>query len=1064
MITIERARLDLQTGREAFATELYGRWDSLYPTIVERVIDEVLCRYDREDEVIRLESVCLDLGEIGEPEFYREFPKRLAEKLDDFFADCLKFRGKYPMEVIPVFTDKTKALLFFLLYGFFVQGTPVEFRGLAVLLKEVIENNGARFIHFLKEYGNVPSIRERLVFQFSDEELEIIVKAAEPSEAAFIQVYVRYLIVSHGRLGHPEITAQDHRNVVWQVVLAYLLYDSGSFFSRKQMVWQTVRELAAHFNIDSFYLLQLLTAGLKKFTEEWVLMPELLAIFSDLRQEGAEETPEVGAIAAIVRSTEALSSESRDRLCRLLSRPDSCRRVLAELKEEEIVRLVEWIIPAESPFIIEYARSLDREKERGMLEGKAGHEFRLLKWEFLFLILLDSPVAFFQRARFVMAVVYRIARHYNLDALVLLAFLCADTEGLPERLAEVLRELYEMEIGSRYANVPDKAGENIRNLSELSRLTILLSHPVTARWFLQNIPETQIYRLTEIIIPAESAFVVSYAQSLDREKERGMLEGKAGTEFRLLKWEFIFLVILSSPVSVFHRKYFVRSVLGQLAAHYNLATSLLLDYFFRIEIRTALPESLQQVIAELWEEERMQTAVHTTEANPYFGDIFAIFSKRREISGQMWERAGIGFVLELLQNYRNPGVSEFIGKWKKQLWDILFRSVEHVEWLRKKISVTQGLWDFLTAEYGEEKCVAAFVEKRVDCSEWKECSVAVWQVVLKNGNTDVVFWWLNNRPEAVRDMWRQCSPREEQQIWESLSGNEKLQKLWLDRLGQMPVRQVLGIFEELKKKFSFFPGEQVWLAWLMPYTGQRYANYSVKEILKLVWQRLTAFLPERKCEEIILHVKEQAGNHEYKILEIMIQEQKTPEENAGEKVTGLWRLDKPENEAIRLDIENAGLVLLAPYCPVLFRHLGYLTDKDFKDLDCRIRAAFLLQYMLYERCEFQESELSLNKLLTGCVMEQAFPKRVELTGEEKKWCGDMLKGAMGNWDKMRNTSSQGFRDSFLIRKGILQETGDFWQLGVEERGYDILLDSLPWNYSPIKFPWMEKPIYVNWRK
>lgn len=118
--------------------------------------------------MIRLESICLDLGEIGEPEFYREFPKRLAEKLDDFFADCLKFRGKYPMEVIPVFTDKTKALLFFLLYGFFVQGTPVEFRGLAVLLKEVVENNGARFIHFLKEYGNVPSIRERLVFQFSD--------------------------------------------------------------------------------------------------------------------------------------------------------------------------------------------------------------------------------------------------------------------------------------------------------------------------------------------------------------------------------------------------------------------------------------------------------------------------------------------------------------------------------------------------------------------------------------------------------------------------------------------------------------------------------------------------------------------------------------------------------------------------------------------------------------------------------------------------------------------------------------------------------------------------------
>ena len=91
MITIEKARLDLQMSSEGFATELYGRWDSLYPTMVEKVIDDVLSRYDREDEVIRLEAVTLDLGEIEEPDFYRQFPKRLAEKLDDFFTDCLKW-------------------------------------------------------------------------------------------------------------------------------------------------------------------------------------------------------------------------------------------------------------------------------------------------------------------------------------------------------------------------------------------------------------------------------------------------------------------------------------------------------------------------------------------------------------------------------------------------------------------------------------------------------------------------------------------------------------------------------------------------------------------------------------------------------------------------------------------------------------------------------------------------------------------------------------------------------------------------------------------------------------
>lgn len=1063
MITIEKARLDLQMSSEGFATELYGRWDSLYPTMVEKVIDDVLSRYDREDEVIRLEAVTLDLGEIEEPDFYRQFPKRLAEKLDDFLTDCLKFRGKYPVEVIPVYTDKTEVLLFFLEYGFFPRGASGELNDLSVLLKEVIENNGTEFIRLLKGGGNLPAIRKRLAYQFADGELEMIVRAAKPSEATFIQVYVRYLIVSHGRLGHPEITAGDHRHVVWQVVLAYLLFDSGSFFSRKQMVGQTVRGLAAHFNLDFFYLLQLLTAGLKKFTEEWILIPELLAIFSDLQQEAVGKFPEIDVALDIVRSAKTLSAADCGILCRLLSQPASCRQVLAGLKEEEIICIVEWLIPAESPFIVGYARSLEHERERGLLEGKAGPEFRLLKWEFLFLVLLDSPVSSFQRSRFVMAVVHRLARHYNLDALVLLAFLCADAAELPVPLAEILKELYEMQISARFCNVLDETGKNDWKMSELSRLAGLLSHPLTARRFLQNIPEAQIFHLTEIIIPAQSAFIISYARSLDREKEKGMLEGRAGAEFRLLKWEFIFLVVLSVPVSAFSRKYFVRSVLWQLAAHYNLTAGQLLDYFFSGGTKSRLPEDLQQVILELWEEEKMQTSVQESGAEQYVGNIFTVLSKRREISEQMWDRAGIEFVVGLLQNYRNPEVSGFIRKWKRQIWSMLFRSVKHAELLCEKISATQGLWNYLVDEYGEETFVAALVEKHLDHTGWKECSPVMWCAALKQGDTGMVFWWLNNRPGTVRRMWQQCSSAEERQILEGIAGNVELQKLWLDRLGRFPVRQVWDILVELKNRFSFFPGEQVWLGWFIPYTGKRYINFSGKEILKSVWQKLTTVLSEKKCEEIIRHIKTQTVNNVFKILEMMVQEQKPDGGQSGKKTAESRKPDKWGREEVRFDIKNAGLVLLAPYFPMLFKHLGYVVDGNFKDTEQQVRAMFLLQYMLYERCEFQESELVLNKLLTGCEMEQAVPREVELTEEEKNLSLSMLNGAMKNWDKLKHTSLQGFRDSFLIRGGILQETGDFWQLGVEVRGFDVLLDSLPWSYSPVKFPWMKKPVYVNWR-
>ena len=47
---------------------------------------------------------------------------------------------------------------------------------------------------------------------------------------------------------------------------------------------------------------------------------------------------------------------------------------LSGYNEEQIYQIVEQVIPAESPFVIDYARALDKEKELGMLEGKAGND------------------------------------------------------------------------------------------------------------------------------------------------------------------------------------------------------------------------------------------------------------------------------------------------------------------------------------------------------------------------------------------------------------------------------------------------------------------------------------------------------------------------------------------------------------------------------------------------------------------------------------------------------------------------------------------------------------------
>jgi hypothetical protein len=61
------------------------------------------------------------------------------------------------------------------------------------------------------------------------------------------------------------------------------------------------------------------------------------------------------------------------------------------------------------------------------------------------------------------------------------------------------------------------------------------------------------------------------------------------------------------------------------------------------------------------------------------------------------------------------------------------------------------------------------------------------------------------------------------------------------------------------------------------------------------------------------------------------------------------------------------------------------------------------------------------------------------------------------------TSVAGLRESFLQREGCLSRKDDAWQLLVETRSYDMLLDRLPWGFATIKYSWMPGAIRVDWR-
>ncbi len=179
--------------------------------------------------------------------------------------------------------------------------------------------------------------------------------------------------------------------------------------------------------------------------------------------------------------------------------------------------------------------------------------------------------------------------------------------------------------------------------------------------------------------------------------------------------------------------------------------------------------------------------------------------------------------------------------------------------------------------------------------------------------------------------------------------------------------------------------------------------------------------------------------------------------------------DPPEEstvaEASGYLVENAGIVLLWPYFGRLFAQLGLLDDHErFKSVADQIRAISILQYTATGMHDFQEYQISLLKKICGMELAQPVNQAASpLLEHEQELIKSMLEGAISNWPQLGNTSVEGFRNSFLLRRGTLRLEDNTWTLRVERSGIDVLLDSIPWPITNVKLPWMDEVLYVAWR-
>lgn len=177
--------------------------------------------------------------------------------------------------------------------------------------------------------------------------------------------------------------------------------------------------------------------------------------------------------------------------------------------------------------------------------------------------------------------------------------------------------------------------------------------------------------------------------------------------------------------------------------------------------------------------------------------------------------------------------------------------------------------------------------------------------------------------------------------------------------------------------------------------------------------------------------------------------------------------DNIKNESQYISVQSAGLVLLAPWFARLFGMVGLL-DKDnkhFKSDEAKVRGFFILQRLAStEQRKWRDSELALSRIFVGLPFSTPLPEELELHKEEIEAIESMLAGVKAYWKALKNTSIEGFQSSFIARSGSIEKRENSWLLHVELRSYDMLLDSLPWSYTPVRLPWLEECIDVIWRE
>lgn len=1219
--------LDTQFTDEVLATDMHPGLSGIARTKLRQVLDNVLTRHDISGKYIAIRELVLDIDVDAGPDFEYDFLHKVEQQLDEKLSALIGISYISSSNNIEVQTEEAHQidiLREFLQTGIFRKNLN-DNRTIQDIFIGCVTNYPAELIIVMRLIIRNQTFRLRLIRQFTNQSLFQLIRAANPADATFIIEYIQRAVELP--VEKTKFEASEKREITFGVVFLYLFADKGSRFNRKTFLHYNLEKYREYYKVSFEELISDLLMSMEAISD-YSTKSELLQLLTEIKNEqtksdstqiGSIEKPEspphFSRIIDIDEPSEAgqnldHSKELRSNLAlfrswikgelspgndpeqlrlditKLLLQPLSRKEFLSELREEDIYRLTALVKPEESPFLILYAKTIEKEKGRGAFDGRAGNEFRLLKWEFIFVALLEERGSHFNQKSFIRSVLFGMASNYNLNPGTLLEYLyrgIIDKESsLPDKIATVLKEIYfewkEQQGSEPMVSLFDKAAREAQYADELnSFLTtgILVNTSFDGRVYelfrylktyrpdlLLNIIEdlkagvvlddahtfpdqNKFYRELIVYVVEEFGMILpggrkvkSLFGSLADERFVGvdirvyktMLAACLRNDPSLLEMAWNRLTGLVEKISLHEPTLFAYLPDEALVGFFDRAARIGKTEFVRSnrnEIYTRIftspilsnqlvgqinvSPSAGKLFVETMDEESLQLFAKTL-PQPGIGEIPALIIQLMLADGKLIKLLGVKgmatLILDYFKNLQHSSETISTRLFVQACLNKIKPKSKQIEWLTglqgkisssskfKKIETTVQsaikalpqskatkpgqstvngastnlVLDRLAALFGKATSTASQSHQAIDAivgegvkSLYLEFERVLGQQpelvkeYLKKGNIAKASLteWLKSAPESLK--WKYL--QEVSGTYAKLYFNELLLlKSWIEE-----------IFQE--HRWEGFQGLE-FINLLLDFGAGKYQNLNRQQMIGLILkQHLQNLKPAAQkifLEGLTLRAEKKNKPLSMQIANAFQKYQSNKKDNmeneALDRPEDLPDKDQEQEDVLEnIYISNAGLVLLAPYLPRLFDMLELTVNGNFKDNRSREKGLLALQFLLYENTFFPEHELVLNKILVGYKTGVPIRAEIDFNDQEKELMRSLLMGVIQHWSAIGHTSIQGLRESFLIRNGYLSLSDKGWQLTVEQKAFDILLDRLPWSYSLIKLNWMDKPLYVNWR-